>query len=93
MVDCAGTASNISVEMIGANAVGLGFVDGVPAVDIHIMWWRAFVWILTEEVVVAPGVGKQEKAVGAFDRCLQFLGPCGGSVPACPVEFASLVFC
>ena len=31
----AGTASNISVEMIGANAAGLGFVDGVPAADIH----------------------------------------------------------
>ena len=35
MVACAGTASNISVEMIGTNAVGLGFVDGVPAVNIH----------------------------------------------------------
>ena len=35
MVACAGTASNISVEMIGANAAGLGFVDGVPAAGIH----------------------------------------------------------
>ena len=35
MVACAGTASNISVEMIGTNAVGSGFVDGVPAVNIH----------------------------------------------------------
>ena len=35
MVACAGIASNISVEMIGTNAVGSGFVDGVPAVNIH----------------------------------------------------------
>ena len=49
-------------------------------------WRHAFVWVLAEEVVVAPGVGKQENAIGAVDRCPQFLGPCGGPVPSFPEE-------
>ena len=86
MVACAGTASNISVEMIGTNAVGLGFVDGVPAVNIHHVSGGVRSSALTEEIMVAPRAGKQEQAVGAVDWRLQFLGPCGGPVRACPME-------
>ena len=86
MVACAGTASNISVEMIGTNAVGSGFVDGVPAVNIHHVSGGVRSSVLTEEIMVATGAGEQEKVVAAVDWRPQFLGPCGRPVRTCPME-------